>query len=64
MIAYYSIYIFHILFVGPLLLLIGLYHDNPNFPSIIWHLLVILGVGIMAYHSWMAWSRYKALNQK
>jgi disulfide bond formation protein DsbB len=60
----YSISLFHILFVGPLLLGIGLYHDNPNFPKIIWQMLIILGIGIMAYHSWRAWSRYKILNQK
>jgi hypothetical protein len=53
--ADYSIYLFHILFVGPLLIAIGLYHNHPNFPKIIWDLLVIMGVGIMIYHSWMAY---------
>ena len=60
--ADYSIYLFHILFVGPLLILLGLYHDHPNFPKIIWQLMVILGIGIILYHSWMAWKRYKILN--
>jgi hypothetical protein len=62
MIGDYSIFLFHILFVGPMLVAIGLYHDHPNFPKIIWQLLVILGIGIMGYHSWMAYNRYKALN--
>jgi len=62
--AYYSIYIFHILFVGPLLTLIGLYHDHKNFPIIIWDLLVIMGIGIIFYHSWMLYKRYTLLNTK
>jgi hypothetical protein len=59
----YSIYLFHILFVGPLLIAIGLYHDHPSFPKIIWQLLVIMGIGIMAYHAWMSYNRYKILNK-
>ena len=55
----YSIYIFHIVFVAPLLILIGLYHDSPKFPKIIWHLLVIMGLGIMIYHGYLAWKLYK-----
>ena len=51
----YSIYLFHLLFVGPLLLLIGLYHDHPQFPKLIWQLLVILGLGVMGFHGWNAW---------
>ena len=62
--ADYSIYIFHIIFVGPLLILIGLYHNNPNFPKIIWDLLVILGIGIVLYHSFMIYKRYKLLETK
>lgn len=62
--ADYSIYLFHILFVGPLLIILGLYHDHPNFPKMIWQLMVILGIGIMLYHSWMAWRLYRVLNQK
>lgn len=60
----YSIYLFHILFVGPLLIILGLYHDHPNFPKIIWQIMVILGIGIMIYHSWLAWKLYKIINQK
>ncbi len=60
--ADYSIYLFHVLFVGPLLILIGIYHDNTNFPKMIWNLLVIMGIGITLYHSWMAYNRYKLLN--
>ena len=60
----YSIYIFHILFVGPLLLLIGLYHDSPKFPEFIWHLLIIMGIGIMGYHGFRAYSLYKLVNNK
>ena len=62
--ADYSIYLFHILFVGPLLILIGLYHNNTNFPKMIWDLLVIMGIGITLYHSWMAYNRYSLLNTK
>lgn len=62
--SYYSIYLFHVLFVGPLLILIGLYHDNSNFPKMIWDILVIMGIGITLYHSWMAYNRYKLLNTK
>jgi len=57
----YSIYIFHIVFVGPLLVLIGLYHDNPKFPPFIWQLLIIMGIGIIGYHSYRAFSLYKLL---
>ena len=62
--ADFSIYIFHIVFVGPLLILIGLYHNHPNFPKIIWEIIAILGIGIMIYHSWMAYNMYKLLNTK
>jgi hypothetical protein len=60
--AYYSIYIFHILFVGPLLVLIGLYHDSPKFPNFIWELLMIMGIGIIGYHSYKAYKMYKLVN--
>ena len=62
--ADYSIYIFHILFVGPLLILIGVYHNHPNFPKMIWDLITILGIGIMLYHSWIIYKRYTLLNTK
>ena len=62
--ADYSIYLFHILFVGPLLLLIGLYHDRPNFPQFVWQLLIIMGIGIMGYHAYRAYSLYKIVNTK
>ena len=58
----YSIYIFHILFVGPLLTYIGLYHTTA--PLMIWKLLVIMGLGIIFYHSWMMYTRYKLVNTK
>jgi hypothetical protein len=60
----YSIYIFHILFVGPLLLLIGLYHDHSKFPMFVWQLLIIMGLGIMGYHAYRAYSLYKLVNSK
>ena len=62
--AYYSIYLFHILFVGPLLILIGLYHNHSNFPKMVWDLLVIMGIGITLYHSFMAYRMYNLLNTK
>ena len=60
----YSIYIFHVAFVAPMLILIGVYHDNPKFPAFIWQLLVILGLGIMMYHLWKMYSLYKLVNTK
>ena len=60
--ADYSIYIFHVIVVGPMLTLIGLYHNSTNFPKIVWDILVILGVGIIIYHSWLAYKRYKLVN--
>jgi len=60
----YTIYIFHILFVGPLLLFIGIYHDSPNFPKFLWQLLIILGFGIIGYHSLRAYSLYNADKSK
>ncbi len=62
--ADYSIYLLHILFVGPLLIAIGLYHDSPKFPKVIWQLMVILGLGIILYHGYSAWNLYKILNSK
>jgi hypothetical protein len=62
--ADYSIYIFHVIVVGPMLSLIGLYHNSPNFPKIVWDILVILGIGIIIYHSWLAYNRYKLVNTK
>ena len=62
--ADYSIYLFHILFVGPLLIAIGLYHSHPNFPKIVWDILVIMGIGIMLYHTWMSYRLYSIMNSK
>ena len=62
--ADYSIYLFHIFFVGPLLLAIGLLHDHPKFPKFIWQLLIIMGAGIIVYHMYMMWKLYKVLNIK
>ena len=62
--SYYSIYIFHILFVGPLLVLIGLYHDSPKFPNFIWELLIIMGIGIIGYHSYRAYKMHQIMNTK
>ena len=61
---HYSIYIFHVVFVGPLLMLIGLYHEHPNFPQMIWQLLIIMGFGIIGYHAFRMYSLYKNLNAK
>jgi hypothetical protein len=60
----YSINLFHVLFVGPLLVIIGLYHKHPNFPEFIWQLLVILGIGVIIYQSWIAYTKYKILSGK
>ena len=62
--ANYSIYLFHVLFVGPLLLLIGIYHDNPKFPDFIWQLLIIMGIGIIGYHSYLSYKMYNIVNSK
>lgn len=60
--AIYSINLFHVLFVGPLLVAVGLYHDHPNFPQFMWQLLVILGIGVIGYQGWIAWTKYNAIN--
>ena len=60
----FSINLFHVLFVGPLLILIGLYHKHPSFPEFIWQLLIILGIGIMIYQAWIAYSKYQLLSSK
>lgn len=60
----YSINLFHVFFVGPLLILIGLYHNHPSFPVFIWQLLVILGIGIIIYQAWIAYSKYKLVSSK
>jgi hypothetical protein len=60
----YSINVFHVLFVGPLLILIGAYHSHPKFPEFIWQLLIILGIGVIIYQAWIAYSKYKAINSK
>lgn len=62
--AIYSINLFHVLFVGPLLIAIGLYHDHPNFPQFMWQLLIILGIGVIGYQGWIAWTKYNAVNAK
>ena len=61
--AYYSIYLLHILFVGPLLILLGLSHKKiVTLPEVTWDILVILGAGIMCYHAYLAWRMYRILN--
>ncbi len=62
--AIYSINLFHVLFVGPLLIAVGLYHDHPNFPQFMWQLLIILGIGVIGYQGWIAWAKYNAVNAK
>ncbi len=64
MLSSYAVYLFHVLFVGPMLLLIGLYHDSPKFPKMIWDLIAILGIGLIIYHSFLAYKLYKILNEK
>ena len=55
--SHYSVYIFHILFVGPLLILLGLSQNGYfKMPEIIWKIVVILGCGIIAYHSFLTYS--------
>uniref|UniRef100_A0A6C0EY87 Uncharacterized protein n=1 Tax=viral metagenome TaxID=1070528 RepID=A0A6C0EY87_9ZZZZ len=62
--ADYSIYIFHVFFVAPMLILTGIYHDSPKFPEFVWHLFIILGVGVMFYHAWKMYKLYKIANSK
>lgn len=54
----YKINLFHILFVAPLLILLGLYHNHPDFPIVIWKMLIYLGIGILCYHSWLFYNKY------
>ncbi len=60
----YAINLFHVFFVGPLLLLVGLYHSHPKFPEFIWQMLIILGIGVIFYQGWIAYTKYKLLNSK
>lgn len=62
MILDYSIWLVHILIVGPALILLGLYHEQV--PKKVWHLLVLTGLVVILYHSYLAFNYYKLLNSK
>lgn len=51
------IYLFHILFVGPLLIYLGL--NRCKVPDWVWTLLIALGVGVLGYHGY---SLYKSIS--
>lgn len=49
----------HILFVGPLLLYLGL-SRCVSIPEWVWHAVAILGVLVIAYHGYELWIRTMA----
>jgi hypothetical protein len=61
--ASYGLYVFHFLFVGPLLILIGKFHDHPKFPPFIWQLLIVMGIGIIGLHLMKAYNVYNLPNK-
>jgi|LakMenEpi03Aug12_release.lakeMendotaPanAssembly.Ray.scaffolds.fasta_scaffold6207656_1 hypothetical protein len=62
MILDYSIWLIHILFVGPAMILLGLYHEKV--PKKVWDFLILTGIVVILYHSYLAYNRYRLLNSK
>ena len=54
------IHIFHILFVGPLLIYIGLHGDRTN--KTLLHLLKYLGLLVIMYHAYRAYKTHSLVN--
>ena len=52
--------LFHIFFVGPLLIYLGLRYYNAH--NYLWKSLIVLGVGIIAYHLPLYWKFQSAVN--
>jgi hypothetical protein len=50
--------VFHVFFVAPLLLWVGMKRDSV--PEWTYTLLLVLGVGIFAYHAFRAWGKLSA----
>jgi hypothetical protein len=51
-------YIFHLLFVAPLFLYVGIVRKDA--PSWVFSLLLVLSVGIFLYHASLAWGKLSA----
>jgi hypothetical protein len=52
---FYQEYIFliHLLFIGPPLIIIGKYHDHPKIKDnkTIWNAMFLIGLSVVVYHS-------------
>ena len=57
---YCLVLLFHIFFVGPLLIYLGLRYYNAH--NYLWKSLIVLGVGIIAYHLPLYWKFKNPLN--
>jgi hypothetical protein len=47
------------LFVGPAMILLGLYHEKV--PKKVWNFLILIGIVVTLYHSYFAYYNYKLL---
>ena len=48
------IYVWHILAVGPLLIWLG-WQKGQGIPEWIWSLLIVLGIALIGYQSFLLW---------
>jgi len=53
--AHIIIHLFHILFVGPLFLYVGI--ESTNIPKIMFPILLGLGAFLIAYHAYLAYKK-------
>lgn len=54
------VFLFHIIFVAPFLMVLGKYHDHPELKKTdIWKLTILLAIGTLVYHIFLL---YKHLN--
>ena len=47
-----SVNLFHVLFVGPLLIYVALQNKSESFPMILWSVLAMMGLGVILYHGY------------
>ena len=57
---YCLVLLFHILVVGPLLVYLGLHHATAH--SYVWKALIVLGLGVIAYHLALYWNFKNPVN--
>lgn len=56
------VFLFHLLLIGPGLIILGKYHDHPRIRDNegLWNLLYLTGLGIIVYHSFM-WYQLRSI---